>query len=111
MRAVLRRSPRAPHRHSTAAPLRLMLRPEPISDRVVNPLLAMDWTELQFRHADSRLECSHRTLSANRLKQNTELMAGALNRSRAHRDPIGQLEDDLKQAAGDPLRFPRTSKL
>ena len=38
-------------------------------------------------------------------------MAGALNRSRAHRDPIGQLEDDLKQAAGDPLRFPRTSKL
>src|SRR5688572_33191818 len=26
-------------------------------------------------------------------------------------DPIAQLEDDLKKAAGDPLRFPRTSKL
>ena len=38
-------------------------------------------------------------------------MAGALNRSRQHRHPISQLEDDLKQAAGDPLRFPRTSKL
>lgn len=26
-------------------------------------------------------------------------------------DPIAQLEDDLKQAAGNPLRFPRTTKL
>src|SRR5687767_4281507 len=26
-------------------------------------------------------------------------------------DPITQLEDDLKQAAGNPLRFPRTTKL
>ena len=26
-------------------------------------------------------------------------------------DPIAQLEDDLKQVAGDPLRFPRTTKL
>ena len=26
-------------------------------------------------------------------------------------DPIHQLESDLKQAAGDPTRFPRTTKL
>jgi phosphoribosyl-ATP pyrophosphohydrolase len=26
-------------------------------------------------------------------------------------DPISQLEDDLKRAAGDPTRFPRTAKL
>jgi phosphoribosyl-ATP pyrophosphohydrolase len=26
-------------------------------------------------------------------------------------DPIAQLEDDLKKAAGDPMRFPRTTKL
>lgn len=26
-------------------------------------------------------------------------------------DPIHQLEDDLREAAGNPLRFPRTAKL
>jgi phosphoribosyl-ATP pyrophosphohydrolase len=29
----------------------------------------------------------------------------------ANLDPIHQLQDDLRTAAGDPLRFPRTTKL
>ncbi len=38
-------------------------------------------------------------------------MAALLKPRVNSRDPITQLEDDLKQAAGNPLRFPRTTKL
>ena len=38
-------------------------------------------------------------------------MNAILNRSRDGLDSISQLEDDLRRAAGDPLRFPRTTRL
>ena len=38
-------------------------------------------------------------------------MAALLKRRTQSFDPIAQLEDDLKRAAGDPARFPRTARL
>lgn len=38
-------------------------------------------------------------------------MAALLKKRTQGLDPIAQLEDDLKRAAGDPVRFPRTAKL
>ena len=38
-------------------------------------------------------------------------MGTLLNRTRGSLDPISQLEIDLKDAAGNPTRFPRTTKL
>ena len=38
-------------------------------------------------------------------------MDAELSTTRGSLDPIRQLEDDLKQIAGNPLRFPRTTKL
>lgn len=38
-------------------------------------------------------------------------MDGILEPARSGIDPISQLEDDLKLAAGNPLRFPRTTRL
>ncbi len=38
-------------------------------------------------------------------------MATMLKPSRRNLDPISQLEIDLKDAAGNPTRFPRTTKL
>lgn len=40
-----------------------------------------------------------------------EPMGALFTASRSSIDPIHQLEDDLKQAAGNPARFPRTTKL
>jgi phosphoribosyl-ATP pyrophosphohydrolase len=38
-------------------------------------------------------------------------MDGMLEPARSGIDPISQLEDDLKLAAGNPLLFPRTTRL
>jgi phosphoribosyl-ATP pyrophosphohydrolase len=41
----------------------------------------------------------------------TDRMAALLKRRTHSIDPIAQLEDDLRRAASDPARFPRTAKL
>jgi len=45
------------------------------------------------------------------MKRNAVRQTGTTARTRQSRDPIHQLEADLKHVGSDPVRFPRTSKL